>query len=89
MWYGRKLFGIIEDMLIVVTRPVIVIIEFVLLTIVSRVKLQAIKYTNEFVLHVREGEQAAHALANKYQLTFERQVCWSAPRLDASRLLIV
>ena len=68
------MFGIIEDMLIVVTRPVIVIIEFILLTIVSHVKLEPLKYTNEFVLHVREGEQAAHALANKYQLIFERQV---------------
>ena len=69
-------------MLIVVTGPIIVIIEFILLTIVSLVKLQAIKYTNEFVLHVREGEPAAQALANKYQLKFERQVGRAACRFD-------
>lgn len=62
-------------MLIVVTRPLIVIINIILFTIVSGVKLEDIKrYTNEFVLHVSQGEQAARILAEKYQLVFERQV---------------
>ncbi len=69
------MFGvIIEDMLIVVTRHIIVIIHIILFTIVSLVKLENLKYTNEFVLHVNEGEQAARSLAEKYQLKFERQV---------------
>jgi hypothetical protein len=61
-------------MLIVVTHHTIVIINIILFTIVSFVKLQNLKYTNEFVLHVNEGEQAARSLAEKYQLIFERQV---------------
>jgi hypothetical protein len=61
-------------MLIVVTRHIIVIIHIILFTIVSLVKLENLKYTNEFVLHVNEGEQAARSLAEKYQLKFERQV---------------
>jgi subtilisin family serine protease len=65
--------GIIEDMLIVVTRHIIVIINIILITIVSLVKLKNLKYTNEFVLHVNEGEQVARSLAEKYQLKFERQ----------------
>jgi predicted RND superfamily exporter protein len=61
-------------MLIVVTRHIIVIINIILITIVSLVKLKNLKYTNEFVLHVNEGEQVARSLAEKYQLKFERQV---------------
>jgi hypothetical protein len=69
------LFGvIIEDMLIVVTRHIIVISNIILLTIVSLVKLENLKYTNEFVLHINQGEQSARTLAEKYQLKFERQV---------------
>jgi hypothetical protein len=61
-------------MLIVVTRHIIIIINLILLTIISIVKLENITYTNEFVLHVNDGEQAARSLAEKYQLKFERQV---------------
>jgi hypothetical protein len=61
-------------MLIVVTRHISVIIVLILFTIDSFVKLDNIKYTNEFVLHVNEGEPAARTLAEKYQLKFERQV---------------
>jgi predicted RND superfamily exporter protein len=61
-------------MLSVVTCPSIVIVEILLLTIVSLVQLQTIKYTSEFVLHINQGEQAARALADKYDLKFERQV---------------
>ena len=61
-------------MLIVVTRHIIVIVNIILFTIVSLVKLENLKYTNEFVLHINEGEQAARSLAEKYQLKFERQV---------------
>lgn len=62
-------------MLIVVTRHLIVIINIILITIVSVVKLENLKkYTNEFVLHVNEGEQAARSLADRYQLIFERRV---------------
>lgn len=61
-------------MLIVVTRQIIVIITLILLIIVSFAKLEGLKYTNEFVLHVNEGETAARLLADKYQLKFERQV---------------
>ncbi len=69
------MFGvIIEDMLIVVTRHIIVISNIILLTIVSLVKLENLKYTNEFVLHINQGEQSARTLAEKYQLKFERQV---------------
>lgn len=32
------------------------------------------KFTDEFVLHVNDGEQAAHKLAEKYHLNFERRV---------------
>jgi len=31
------------------------------------------KFTDEFVLHVNDGEQAAHKLAEKYHLDFERR----------------
>lgn len=69
------MFGvIIEDMLIVVTRHIIVIINIILFTIVTLVKLENVKYTDEFVLHVNHGEQAARSLADKYQLKFERRV---------------
>jgi hypothetical protein len=61
-------------MLIVVTRQIIVIIDLILLIIVSSVKLENIKFTNEFVLRVNEGEPAARLLAEKYHLKFERQV---------------
>lgn len=62
-------------MLSVVTRHLIVIINIILFTIVSVVKLENLKkYTNEFVLHVNEGEQAARSLAERYQLIFERPV---------------
>ena len=61
-------------MLIVVTRRIIVIVDLLLLVLVALVKLQELKYTNEFVLHVNDGEQAARSLADKYQLRFERQV---------------
>ena len=62
-------------MLSVVTRHLIVIINLILFTIVSVVKLENLKkYTNEFVLHVNEGEQAARSLAERYQLIFERPV---------------
>ncbi|CAF1249935.1 unnamed protein product [Adineta steineri] len=60
-------------MLIVVTRQIIVIISIILLINISFVQLETIKYTNEFVLHINEGEQAARLLAEKYQLKFERQ----------------
>ena len=70
------MFGIIiiEDMFIVVNHHIIVIINIILITIVLKVKLEQVKYTNEFVLHIKEGEQAARSLAEKYQLKFERQV---------------
>lgn len=61
-------------MLIVVTRHIIVTIELILLIIVSVVKLESLKYTNDFVLHVNEGEQAARALADRYHLIFDRRV---------------
>jgi hypothetical protein len=61
-------------MLIVVTRHIIVIINIYLFTIISLVKLENLKYTDEFVLHINEGEQAARTLAERYQLKFERQV---------------
>lgn len=61
-------------MLIVVTRHIIVTINIILFTIVTLVKLENVKYTDEFVLHVNNGEQAAQSLAEKYQLKFERRV---------------
>lgn len=60
-------------MLIVVTRHIIVTINIILFTIVTLVKLENVKYTDEFVLHVNNGEQAAQSLAEKYQLKFERR----------------
>lgn len=50
-------------MLIVVTRHIIVTINIILFTIVTLVKLENVKYTDEFVLHVNNGEQAAQSLA--------------------------
>ncbi len=61
-------------MRIVVTRHIIIIIDLILFIVVSFVQSENLKYTNEFVLHVNEGEQAARSLAVKYQLIFERQV---------------
>lgn len=61
-------------MRLVVTRPTIVIVELILLLGVALVKLEEVKYTDEFVLHVGDGEQAARALADKYELLFERRV---------------
>ena len=74
-------------MLIVVTRHIIVIVDLLLLVLVALVKLQELKYTNEFVLHVSDGEQAARSLADKYQLRFERQV--GSVRGDQDRSLSV
>ena len=62
-------------MRIVVTRHIIAIIGLILLINIAFVKLDSTKFTNEFVLHVNDGEQAARLLAEKYQLQFERQVC--------------
>ena len=63
-------------MLCVVNRPRRLIVNIVLLLIigVTVVRADPVKYTEEFVLHVNDGEQAAQALAEKYQLTSERRV---------------
>ncbi|CAF0750672.1 unnamed protein product [Rotaria sordida] len=60
-------------MLIVVTRHIIVTIDLILLIIVIFAKTENLTYTNEFVLHINEGEQAARSLAEKYHLKFERK----------------
>ncbi|CAF0818060.1 unnamed protein product [Rotaria sordida] len=60
-------------MLIVVTRHIIVTIDLILLIIVTFAKTENLTYTNEFVLHINEGEQAARSLAEKYHLKFERK----------------
>ena len=82
MWYGRKFFGISEDMRCVVYCPSplishIKLFHLALLLLIAATLAQTDierKFTDEFVLHLNEGEEAAHILAAKHQLIFERRV---------------
>ena len=66
---------VVEVMLIVAhTINAIFFLHFIIVS--SNVTFENSKknYTNEFVLHVNDGEQVARHIADKYQLKFERRV---------------